>query len=1068
MHHIVHIIVQPFVLLVISIILLWMPKEGMCQKLEDIRDWEDPSITGINKLAPHVDVFPFESRELAAKCDRENSKWYQSLNGAWKFNWVERPSEVPADFYREAYDDKGWDDFEVPANWETSGYGIPIYVNHAYEFGPRKPRPPNVPDDDNPVGAYRKWVDIPEEWTGRQVIIHFGAIKSAFYLWVNGKKVGYSQDSKLPAEFDVTPYLRPGRNLLALQVFRWSDGSYLECQDFWRISGIERDVFMYALPRKSISDYFMKAGLDKAYVNGLVDLEMTLKDFTGLPVNGGSVKIELEDADGAVIFSETVPIHSQQLTFRKEVPGPRHWTAETPYLYRLFLTLSDSDGKETEVLTQRVGFRTVEMRNGQLLVNGKAIYIKGVNRHEHDPVTGHVISRESMIRDIELMKQANINAVRTSHYPNDPLWYDLCDEYGLYIVDEANIESHGMGYALYETLGNNPDWKKAHLDRVMGMVERDKNHACIIGWSMGNEAGNGVNFYACYDAMKARDDTRPVQYERASIGWSGTTRFEWNSDIICPMYAHARDLEKIVENEPDRPLILCEYAHAMGNSLGNFQEYWDAFYAHPTMQGGFIWDWVDQALLKVTEKGDTIFAYGGDFGGKGVPSDSNFLCNGLVQPDRVPNPHYWEAKKVHQNVHTSLSDKIKGTIAVTNRYQFISLDHLYAEWELLANGNQVQTGRYDNLDIGPGDTRLINLPVQYQLNPDVEYFLNVRYKTKEKSKAVPADFVLASEQLLLSAPERLPVPRVRASAGIVVSDMENFLEVSTARLVIRIDKAHGGLSSYQLEGEEYIGEGDLAPNFWRPPTDNDLGARFPDKLGVWKDPCNNAPLVTWQKQPSGEVNVRVERSCLSNNAKVSNLYTIYADGNIRVSQSMDSYYGNYPMLPKFGMQMELADGFSHIEWYGRGPHESYQDRKTSAFVGRYSGSVSKQFHPYVRPQETGNKTDVRWMCFSRSDGKGMMIVGEQPLSMGAWHFRMDDLDHSSGKRQAHAGELQERPLTTVNIDLEQMGVGGDNSWGAYPMAKYLLPYQPYAYAFWLVPAKNSNSLDDTLQEIGYE
>ncbi len=1033
-------------------------------------DWENPAIIAINKMAPHVDVFPYENKKLAVENDRSQSKWFHSLNGSWKFNWVKKPQDRPVDFYNKDYDDKKWDDFSVPANWETNGYGIPIYVNHPYEFGPRHPNPPHIPQDHNPVGSYRKWFELSGDWMQRQVIIHLGAVKSAFYIWVNGQKVGYSQGSKLPAEFDISNYVQAGKNLIALEVYRWSDGSYLECQDFWRISGIERDVYLYAKPKVQLSDYFVKAGLDEQYVNGVFDIELSFQNIDKAAITGHQLEIQLLDTEGTNIFNKNLSLdlnENNQLFFSQNLSKPKKWSAETPYLYKLLLTLRDEKGNISEVITHNIGFRSIEIKNGQFLVNGKAVYFKGVNRHEHEPVSGHVISKESMVRDIELMKQANINAVRTSHYPNDPLWYQLCDEYGLYVIDEANIESHGMGYALNRTLGNNPNWKEAHLARVMGMLERDKNHACIVGWSLGNEAGNGVNFYDCYDAMKKRDNTRPVQYERASVGWGGNTHFEWNSDVICPMYAHVKDLKQIAANEPDRPLILCEYAHAMGNSVGNYQEYWDEFYAHPRMQGGFIWDWVDQGLLKVTEKGDTIFAYGGDFGGKDVLSDNNFLINGVVQPDRRPNPHYWEIKKVHQNVHSKLENATAGKLAITNRHSFISLNHLYLEWEILANGKTIEQGVYKELNIQAEETRQLSLNYSFDAKPNVEYLLNVYYKMKEADKAIPKDFVMASEQFALASPDIFPEPKSKFAASLQLEDKVEAIQISGNNFTLVFDKKQGSISSLKYSETEYL-QKSLQPNFWRPPTDNDFGAKFPTKLKAWEAPFTNPPHVTYQKLDAGAVSISVQRPLFSNNAMVKNIFTIFPNGWIKVTQSLETYYGEYPFLPKFGMRMELPKAFDQVEWYGRGEHESYEDRKTSAFIGRYKGSVAAQFHPYVRPQENGNKTDVRWMSVSTRDGKGLLVVGTQALSMSAWHYRAEDLSPGETKGQTHHGELKERNLTTLNIDWKQMGVGGDNSWGAHPMSKYKLLYQPYSYSFWLRPVKSEKELETALNTVWYE
>jgi beta-galactosidase len=583
---------------------------------------------------------------------------------------------------------------------------------------------------------------------------------------------------------------------------------------------------------------------------------------------------------------------------------------------------------------------------------------------------------------------------------------------------------------------------------------------------MGNEAGNGVNFYSSYRAMKARDNTRPVQYERATHGWSRSTRFEWNSDVLCPMYARPMDLQTIVENDPTRPLILCEYAHAMGNSVGNFQEYWDEFYGHPRMQGGFIWDWVDQALFKVTSSGDTIYAYGGDFGGPDVPSDNNFLCNGVVQPDRSPNPHYWEIKKVHQEVKTEILDGSTGKIAISNLYSFINLSHLFLDWEIIANGTQIAEGRLEDLKVNPGETKNINLNFNLNQKPGTEYFLNIYYKTKKAMKGIPAHYSLAEEQFPIKTLAHLPSPITASTGELKVLEDDQFLVVEGNNLKLMVDKSDGGLASYVYEGTEYIKK-DLLPNFWRPLVDNDFGARLQTKLEVWKNPCKGSPLVTNEKMTNGRIKVKVHRSCLDNNADVDISYTIHPDGAILVFQSMDTYGGDYPMLLKFGMNVSLPKEFDQMVWYGRGPHESYADRKTSAFIGRYSGSVSDQFHPYVRPQETGNKTDVRWMYLSRTDGSGLIISGNQALSMSAWHYDIEDLDPGE-KGQTHHGELNEKDHTTLNIDLKQMGVGGDNSWGAQPMDKYQLPYQPYAYGFWIHPVTEKDSLDEALKKIGYQ
>ncbi len=637
---------------------------------QTVPDWENPSLVGINKEAPRASAFPFETAALAETNDPGQSAYFQLLNGSWKFNWVRSPGERPRDFFEEEFDDSGWGRIPVPSNWEVQGYGVPIYLNHPYEF---EKNPPLIHHEYNPVGSYRTTFQIPEDWGDREVFLHFGAVKSAMYLWVNGQQVGYSQGSKLPAEFNVTEYLRTGENLLAVEVYRWSDGSYLECQDFWRISGIERDVFLWAAPKIHIRDVFVKAGLNDNYRDGRLEVTVDLANY-GLGASEDlTVDMALTDPDDGSVISapelsmDLPPVGEEaSATVRVGVGPVKRWTAETPALYDLYLTLKDPAGSTLEVVRQRIGFRTVEIKDGLLQVNGVPITIKGVNRHEHDPFTGHVMTEERMREDIRLIKAANMNAVRTSHYPSDPLWYELADEYGLYIVDEANIESHGMGYNLDTTLGNNPDWELAHVDRMRRMVERDKNHPSIIIWSMGNEAGNGVNFYAAYEWTKERDDTRPVQYERALK--------EWNTDIYVPMYASFQHLEEYAQSEPERPLIMCEYAHAMGNSVGNFTDYWELIDRYPSLQGGFIWDWVDQGLATVTEGGDSIWGYGGDFGPPGTPSDGNFLINGLVQPDRDLNPHYYEVRHVYQWIDAELLDTETGRILLTNNYEFKEID----------------------------------------------------------------------------------------------------------------------------------------------------------------------------------------------------------------------------------------------------------------------------------------------------------------------------------------------------------------------------------------------------------
>jgi len=1020
-------------------------------------DWENPEVVEINKEAPHATLFPYESRSKALTFNKNESEYYQLLNGDWSFNGVEKPADIVEDFYREDFDDSTWGKMPVPANWELNGFGVPIYVNVPYEFT-ENPEPPKVPHDHNPVGSYRKTFNVPANWMDRQVFVHFGAVKSAFYIWVNGERVGYSQGSKTPAEFDLTPYIRTGENLLAIEVYRWSDGSYLECQDFWRISGIERDVYVYATPKLHIRDYFIKTDLRDNYENAWLEVEMNLRRYSERADKSGSMEMELLDASGEQVRAtkrdwefKSEDGDEKIFTFGKPIFEPKKWTAETPYLYTLLVTLKDKRGRTLEVLSSKIGFRKVEIVEGQLLVNGQYVYLKGVNRHEHDPTTGHVISEESMIKDIRLMKQFNINAVRTSHYPNDPRWYELCDEYGLYVVDEPNIESHGMGYDLDKTLGNNPDWGEAHLQRTQRMLERDKNHPSIIIWSLGNEAGNGVNFYATYEWIKKRDTSRPVQYERVQDIEGKDAAFDYNTDIIAPMYEWADDLVAFAAKHPDKPVILCEYAHAMGNSVGNLKEYWDIMEAHPQLQGGFIWDWMDQGLYKTLENGKTIFAYGGDYGDENTPSDANFLCNGLLLPDRTPNPHLWEVKKVYQYIKVEAVDLEQGKIRIDNQYAFKGLDDLYLHWQILADGKPLKEGKIMELPIPTGTDVTIRLEdFAFEKQNDVEYFLNLSFRTKAETDMIPTNHELANKQFEIENALKLKVNKVKTDAAISLKEMGEEYVIEGENFSVVFNKRKGAMTSFKHKNTEFI-EAPLQPNFWRAPNDNDYGAELPTKLKVWKTAFEEARLTKMEvrKVNATQIEVLTEWSLLEGDAKQVILYQVFGNGKIGITNNFEIQRKKYhPMLPRFGVKMRMPKGFDHIAWYGRGAHESYWDRKTSALVGVYEGKVNEQVHPYVRPQETGNKSDVRWATLTNEEGRGLKVrFVEDYLNVSVNHFAEEDLDGGEVKSQTHFGELAERDWTTLNIDWQQMGVGGNTSWGALPLEKYRLPFENYGYSF---------------------
>ncbi len=1051
-----------------SIIALATAAVPFAAAAQEPNDWENPAVFAINKEPPHATLFPYESRSLALARDLSRSSYFLDLDGRWKFHWVRKPADRPMDFYRTDFDDSSWGDIPVPGNWELNGYGVAIYVNIQYPF---RKDPPHIQHDYNPVGSYRTHFTVPAGWSDREIILHFGSVVSAMYVRVNGRKVGYSEGSKLPAEFDVTSYVRPGAdNLLAVEMYRWSDGSYLEDQDFWRLSGVERPVYLYATPKVHIRDFSVTAGLDSAYRDGLLDVGVRLRSYASAAVTGWSVTVDLLDDRGASVLPGGPLVQRVSLAagahtgidFQQRVPAPRQWTAETPNLYALLITLANQRDSMIEVLSSRVGFRTVEIRGGRLLVNGVPILIKGVNRHEHDPVTGHYVPRELMRRDVELMKQFNLNAVRTSHYPNDPYWYDLADEYGLYIVDEANIESHGMGYDPAVTLGNNPDWMAAHLDRTIRMVERDKNHPSIIIWSLGNEAGNGVNFYATYRWIKARDSTRPVQYERAEL--------DWDTDLYVPMYPSFQHLIDYAEHHHDRPLIMCEYAHAMGNSVGNFQDYWDVIKRYDNLQGGFIWDWVDQGIRTRNAKGQVIWGYGGDFGPPDTPSDNNFDINGIVQPDRVPHPSAFEVKHVYQSIDVAPVDLAAGTLEVTNSYDFRRIDDVRMVWTVLADGVPVDSGAaLDSVPLAPHERIRVTVPFRpITPEPGVEYYLNLSFRQTRARGLVPAGHEIAFEQFRL--PFARPVTPVdpRALGRLSVRRRGDRVTVSGEHFSVGFDRASGMLASYVYRGRELIQRGPV-PNFWRAPVDNDFGAGLQRKLRVWLDPADHAQLLGLDVSgpADGRVRVTVRSRLPTVSADYTTVYTILGSGDVVVDDHFVPHGDSLPEMFRFGMQLVVPAAFANVEWYGRGPRESYWDRQTAALVGRYGGTVSAQFFPYVRPQETGNKTDVRWLALTDKDGAGLLFVGDSLLSMSVLHYTMQDLDPGLEKGQTHAAELVERPEVYVNVDYRQMGVGGINSWGALPLPQYSLPYGEYRYRFRMRGYTAEDRAPDQLAKVRY-
>ncbi|NOX55816.1 MAG: DUF4981 domain-containing protein [Planctomycetes bacterium] len=1042
--------------------------------------WENEQVLGRNKEPARATSMPYPDRPSALQAIPSATPYYRCLNGKWKFRWSPDPQSRPRDFYRPDYDARSWDEIPVPSNWQMQGYGTPLYVNIRYPFRKDPPRVTGEPPRNytsykarNPVGSYRRQFRVPVEWRGRQVFLQFNGVDSAFYVWINGRLVGYSQGSRTPAVFNITKFLKQGENLLAVEVYRYSDGSYLEDQDFWRLSGIFRDVFLWSTADLHIRDFFVHPELDDHYRDATLRVDVEVKNFADRRQRF-TVDAELLDAAGRTVFrgvkasGEADAGGSILVVLQKPVQNPAKWSAEQPNLYRLLLTLRGPRGRVVEVTTCRVGFRRVEIRNGRLLVNGQPIDIKGVNRHEHDPQTGHTISRASMIRDIKLMKQFNINTVRTSHYPNDPRWYDLCDEYGLYVIDEANIESHGMGYGA-ASLAKNPAWRRAHLDRTQRMVERDKNHPSVIIWSLGNEAGNGVNFYATYDWIKQRDPSRPVQYERAQL--------DRNTDIYCPMYSPIEKIVRYATSRPDRPLILCEYAHAMGNSVGNLQDYWDAIEAHPALQGGCIWDWVDQGLLRPVPTNHenhrpafrwlwpqkTYFAYGGDFGDE--PNDGNFCINGLVHPDRRPNPHAWEVKKVYQNIRVSLVDLADGKVRVENKYFFTNLNEFDATWVVRRNGRLVQSGSLGRLNVPPRSSREIVIPFRRSAD-DAEYLLTIAFLLAEDKPWADRGFRVAWDQFKLPAPsERSAAVRPAPSPGAPPGDTARKRTASrrlgppqlherpdTFRIVgpsfvVEIGRRRGELRSYEAGGTKLL-VAPLEPNFWKVPNDNQMRNGYVRRLGAWRRAAADRTLqkITAERRPTS-VRVTAFFRLPVGEADYTLTYDIDGTGRVVVTARYQPHRTDVPLLPRFGMTFSVPRRFSQVQWYGRGPHETYWDRKTGAEIGIYSSSVEEMVFPYVRPQDTGNRTDVRWMALTDASGVGLRIEGLQPLSVSVWPFTLADLESAT-----HPYELPRREFNTVFVDWKLHGVGGDNSWGARTHPQYTLSgAQPYRFGFAILP-----------------
>ena len=1027
-----------------KILLCWLAAATALTAGAQSNEWQDAGVNAVNRMPMHGSWFAYESPEAAQAGDKTLSERFVTLNGNWKFNWVRNADQRPTDFFRVGYNDKGWNNMPVPGLWELNGYGDPVYLNVGYAWrGWFKNDPPHVPVEQNHVGSYRRTVDIPAAWAGRQIVAHFGSVTSNIYLWVNGRYVGYSEDSKLEAEFDLTPYVKPGRNLIAFQVFRWCDGTYLEDQDFFRLSGVGRDCYLYARDKRQITDIQVDAAPSADYTAGTV----AVKAFFPRQARGCSVELALTDAQGRSVASQQLRVTKDEERCTLYAGKVALWSAETPVLYGLTATLRAPAGEVIEVIPLRIGFRDVKIEGGQLLVNGRPVLIKGANRHEMDPDYGYYVSEGRMLEDIRIMKENNINAVRTCHYPDDARWYSLCDQYGLYVVAEANIESHGMGYG-EKTLAKNPLYAKAHLERNERNVQRSINHPSVIIWSLGNEAGDGPNFDACYDWIKAYDPSRPIHHELAV--YSPGSR---NTDIICPMYWGYERCEKYLAENPAKPLIQCEYAHAMGNSMGGFKEYWDMIRREPKYQGGFIWDFADQALAWRSPEGRLTYRYGGDYNDTDA-SDSTFCCNGVLASDRSWHPHAYEVKHQHRPIHTTPRDLKNGVVNVYNENFFTDLSPYRLLWEITSDGQPVLSGTVERLDVAPQTTAAVTLgykPEQvYALGG--ELLLTVRYQLRERQGLLDALYEVAADQLTLRGDDPAARFAATAPAGTLrVADKT----VSGEGFSVSFDPKSGFIRSYRLRNVELLA-GPVRPNFYRAATDNDLGVRqtgkYPDSR-MW---AKAEPQLTGFALTPGDSEVKAvaDYAIPAVGARLRLTYTVAADGSVRISETMtaDPARKDVADLMRFGMAFETPGMFDAVEYYGRGPMENYADRSGAAFVGRYAQRVADQFHmKYVSPQESGTRSGLRWWRLTDDSGLGVEICSDRHFSASAIPFAIPQLDNGSPEYVRHPGDLVPDGRTHVNIESVQSGLGCVNSWGRLPRPEYLLPYGNYSFNFLLRP-----------------
>lgn len=1083
--------------------------------------WQDINVVQVNREYPRTQFMTYANKTEALNTPYEKSRYYQSLNGTWKFYFVESYKQLPENITDSVVALADWKDIKVPGNWEIQGFGTPIYVNHPYEFVERDPKtrfpkmePPYLPEK-NPVGVYRREIDIPEEWEDREIFLTIDGVKSGVYVYINGEEVGYSEDSKTPAEFRINSYIQPGKNSLVLKIFRWSTGSYLECQDFWRISGIERDVFLWSQPKTSLRDFRVKSTLDDDYLNGIFELETTVSNYQS-GASYANVSYELLDPYGKVVSSQTKPIAVQShgensIRFSAQLPYVTTWTSEQPHLYKLLITVKKEGEESEEVVPYPVGFRRFEIKpvktghriDRLFLVNGQPIKIKGVNIHETNPETGHYVTEELMRKDFELMKLHNINSVRLSHYPQSRRFYELCNEYGLYVYDEANIESHGLYYG-ERSLAKHPEWEQVHMDRTVNMFERNKNQPSIFIWSLGNEAGNGINFFHTYKYLKDQERSlmnRPVNYERAL--WDS------NTDMYVPQYPSAAWLEEIGRKGSDRPVIPSEYSHAMGNSNGNLDIQWEAIYKYPNLQGGYIWEWVEHALLKHDENGTPFWAYGGDYG-VDMGSDGNFVCDGVVDPARTPHPAMAEIQYVHQNFGFEAVDSEKGIFRVINRQYFTNTDNYIFRYIITEGGATFDEGVLD-IALLPQQTAEVKVPFgNLQPKPGTEYFVNFEVVQKEAQSPIPSGYIVAIEQFKL--PIYVPKQAYTETSNYPALKIEqkgNILRVSSTRLEFQFDKASGMPTSYEVDGIQYFDKGfGVQPNFWRGPNDNDYGNGNPYRLQVWKQSSKDFKVTDVKSYPEGK-NVVVETTYL---LAAGNLYTlkynIYPSGIVKVSvqfHSTDMQETEVEVseatltatfspeasaarkasstlnVPRIGVRFRLSPSMNDVKYYGRGPGENYVDRASGSKVGVYSTTAESMYVPYSRPQENGHRTDVRWLTLTGGPG-GLLVVADSTIGFNALRHSVEDFDSEENKdkpyqwnnfnseeiaahsneeakdkrpRQTHINDIIPQNFVEVCIDMKQQGVAGYNSWGARPLPEYSIPAnQDYKWGFTLIPVKS--------------